>query len=400
MMKYDFDRLIPRVGTNSVKWDMRKEKFGQEDVIPLWVADMDFPVAQQITEALRRRTEHPVYGYSRPAQSLIDTIINRLQHKYGWTVRPEWLVFTPGVIPAVAAALRAYTHPGDSVVMGAPVYHPFWSVLPDAGCRIAVNSLKLENGCYKMDYQDLVRHFTSDRSLFRSQPPAKAMLLCNPHNPVGRVWSRQELMEAGNIAIENGAVVISDEVHCELLFDGVKHTPFASISDEFAQNSLVCMSASKTFNLAGLAASVIIIPNPKLRLEFQRARGGIMPQPDIMAMTALEAAFRDGDEWLGQLLDYLQENLDYLVSYFKDRVPEIKVIKPEGTYLVWLDCRGLGLDKKQLREFFIYEAGVGLDDGSAFGPGGEGFQRMNIACPKATLAEALERIEKAVKELG
>jgi cystathionine beta-lyase len=395
-VKYDFDRPIDRNGTGSVKWDMRREIFGSEDVLPLWVADMDFPVAEPITAALRKRTEHPIYGYTRPSASLIKTIIERLEDKYDWRVEPEWLVFTPGVIPALAAALRAFTHPGDSVVINDPVYHPFWSLIPDAGCRIAASPLKFANGKYEMDLDDLKRRFTPAESPFLAAPQPKMMILCSPHNPVGRVWTPEELNAAGKIAIGGGAVVVSDEVHCELLFDGIKHTPFASISEEFAQNSVVCMSASKTFNLAGLAASVIIIPNPRLRASFQSARSGIMPQPDVMALAALEAAFRDGDEWLEQLLAYLQGNLDFLTDFFMRRIPRIKVVRPQGTYLVWLDCRGLGLDSKRLRNFFIKQARVGLDDGGAFGPGGEGFQRMNIACPRVTLEEALKRIEVAL----
>jgi cystathionine beta-lyase len=225
------------------------------------------------------------------------------------------------------------------------------------------------------------------------------MILCSPHNPVGRVWTAEELTAAGQIAIDAGAVVISDEVHCELLFDGARHTPFASISEEFAQNSIVCMSASKSFNLAGLAASVIIIPNPRLRAAFQSARSGILPQPDVLALTALEAAFRDGDEWLQQLHAYLQGNLDFLVDFFECRIPQIKVIRPQGTYLVWLDCRSLELEKKRLRAFFCGEARVGLDEGHRFGAEGEGFMRMNIACPRATLEEALSRLERAVAGL-
>ncbi|AKG54089.1 cystathionine beta-lyase Bsu PatB [Dehalogenimonas sp. WBC-2] len=399
-MKYDFDRVTDRTGTNSVKWDMRREVFGKEDVLPLWVADMDFPVAEPISEALRRRTGHPFYGYTRPGASLLKSIIQRLKSKYNWRVEPEWLVFTPGVIPALAAAIRAFTHPGDSVVIGDPVYHPFWSLIPNAGCRVAASPLKMVGGQYEMDYEDLTRQFALDSSSFLPRPAAKMMILCSPHNPVGRVWTKDELKTAGRIAIDGGAVVVSDEVHCELLFDGVAHTPFASISEEFAQNSMVCMSASKTFNLAGLAASVIIIPNPRLRADFQSARAGIMPQPDIMAFAALEAAFSQGDEWLGQLGAYLQANLDFLTGFIESRIPLIKIVRPQGTYLVWLDCRGLGLGPKELRSFFINQARVGLDDGFVFGSGGEGFQRMNIACPRLILEEALSRIEQAVKTLS
>jgi len=395
-MKYDFDQVIDRNGTNSVKWDMRKEIFGRDDVLPMWVADMDFPVAEPITAALRKRIHHPVYGYSRPSPSLMKAIIERVERKYNWRIEPEWIVFTPGVIPALAAALRAFTHPGDSVVINDPVYHPFWQLIPNAGCCITASPLKFNDGHYSMDLDDLKKRFALASPGFMAPPQPKAMILCSPHNPVGRVWTPEELVEAGQIAIDAGAVVVSDEVHCELLFDGVKHTPFASLSEEFAQNSFVCMSASKTFNLAGLAASVIIVPNPRLRTAFQSARGGILPQPDILAMTALEAAFRDGDEWLEQLLAYLQGNLDFLVDFFEKRIPRIKVVRPQGTYLVWLDCRGLGLDRNQLRDFFTNIARVGLDEGYRFGAGGEGFMRMNIACPRSLLEEALRRVERVI----
>ncbi|PPD57550.1 MalY/PatB family protein [Dehalogenimonas etheniformans] len=395
-MKYDFDRLIDRTGTNCVKWDMRREVFGTDDLIPMWVADMDFAVAEPITAALRKRTAHPIYGYTSPSPSLIEAVVDRLRRKYNWKVNPEWVVFTPGVIPAIAAALKALIHPGDSVVINDPIYHPFWALVAGAGCRVAASPMKFEGGRYEMDFGDLKRLFSTPHPGFMAPPQPKAKILCNPHNPVGRVYTPDEQRKIGEIAIDSGAIVISDEVHCELLFDGTKHTPFATLSEEFAQNSITCMSASKTFNLAGLAASVIIIPNAHLRADFQTARAGIMPQPDSMALAALEAAFRDGDEWLQQLLAYLQGNLDFLVDFFEKRIPKIKVVRPQGTYLVWLDCRGLGLDSKALRNFFIHQARVGLDEGCRFGPHGEGFMRMNIACPRSTLEEALTRIEKAV----
>ena len=395
-MKYDFDRVIDRTGTNCAKWDARKVVFGTENVIPMWVADMDFPVAEPITAAIRKRAEHPVYGYTSPSQCLIEAVVDRLKRMFNWQIEPQWLVFTPGVIPAIAATLKAFTHPGDSVVINDPVYHPFWSLVQGAGCRVEASPLKFESGKYSMDFKDLKTRFAPPHPGFMAAPQPKAMILCNPHNPVGRVYSPEELRKAGEIVIGAGAVVISDEVHCELLFDGNKHTPFATLSEEFAQNSITCMSASKTFNLAGLAASVIVIPNPKLRADFQTARSGIMPQPDTMALTAIEAAFRYGDEWLEQLLPYLQGNLDFLTDFFEKRIPKIKVVRPQGTYLVWLDCLGLGLDTKQLREFFVRKARLGLDEGCRFGPAGEGFMRMNIACPRSTLEEALEMVEAAV----
>jgi cystathionine beta-lyase len=394
-MKYDFDTPVNRIGTDCAKWDNRKLVFGTEDVIPMWVADMDFAVAEPITAALRKRIEHPVYGYSWPSPSLVTAVVDRMNRNYNWKIEPDWIVFTPGVIPALTVALRAFTHPGDSVVINDPVYHPFWSLIPNAGCRVSASPLNFVGDQFRMDLADLKKRFAPAGAGFMAEPQPKALILCNPHNPVGRVWTADELKAIGKITIDAGAIVISDEVHCELLFDGVKHTPFSSISEEFAKNSIVCMSASKTFNLAGLAASVIIIPNPRLRAAFQSTRSGLLPQPDILAMTALEAAFRDGDEWLNQLRTYLQGNLDFLTDFFKKHIPKIKVIRPQGTYLVWLDCRGLELDSKGLRDFFVHKARVGLDEGCRFGPGGEGFMRMNVACPRVTLEEALKRIEES-----
>jgi len=256
----------------------------------------------------------------------------------------------------------------------------------------------LNHGRYEFDLNDLEKKFSS-REGIRGPSRIKMMILCSPHNPVGRVWTRQELTAVGKTVISHDAIMISDEIHCELLYQGQQHTPFASISHDFEQNSIVCQGDSKTFNLAGVPASTIIIPNQKLRNAFTSARSGILPQPDIFGMVALEAAYREGDEWLQQVLDYLQHNLDFMLAFFKERIPKLTVIKPEGTYLVWLDCRKLGLDNTALRAFFREKARVGFDDGYVFGPSGTGFQRMNIACPRVVLEEALKRIEAAVKNL-
>ncbi len=395
-MKYDFDTVIDRRHTDSSKWGNLKSNFGSDDVLPMWVADMDFSIAKPITEALRKRTEHEIYGYTYPRPSLLHAVVHRMQQRYGWRVKAEWIAFTPGVVPALGAAVRAFTHPGDEVILQDPVYHPFWALVSQSGCVSASNPLKLLDGHYEMDIEDLDRRFARRGNV---KPRVRAMVLCNPHNPIGRVWTREELVRAGTIVIDHGAVVISDEVHCEVLYRGQQHTPFASISEEFAQNSVVCMAASKSFNLAGLAASTIIIPNEKLRDLFAAARGGILPPPDVFGFVALEAAYREGDEWLEQMLAYLEANLEFMLDYFARRIPRIKVIKPEGTYLVWLDCRGLGLTNEALQAFFRKKAKVGLDDGYIFGPGGIGFQRINIACPRATLEEALGRIERAVNSL-
>ena len=391
-MKYDFDRIIERNNTGSAKWDCVEAVFGTKDVLPMWVADMDFPIAEPITAALRKRTEHDIYGYTQASPSVIGAVVDRMKQKYGWKVDPEWVVFTPGVVPALNAAVKAFTSPGDEVILQGPVYHPFWSAITANGCRVANNELKLTGGRYEIDFGDLESKSCSPRT--------KLMLLCHPHNPVGRVWGREELSRMGEIVLKNNAVLVSDEIHCELLFRGFKHIPFAAVSTEFEQNCLVCMAPSKTFNLAGLGASTIIIPNKKLRDRFCAAKTGFMPGPNIFGLVALEAAYRHGDEWLEQVLEYLEGNLKFLTKYFAEKTPDIKVIRPEGTYLVWLDCRKLGMDAASLKSFMIETAKVGLEDGTIFGPEGAGFQRMNIACPRAILEEALRKIEQAVKGRG
>ena len=398
-MKYDFNQICDRKNTNCFKWDFIQSIFGNDDVIPMWVADMDFPVATPIVEALKRRAEHEFYGYTKASTDVIQSVVDRMWDKYAWKIKPEWVVFTPGVVPALNITVRMLTHPGDEIILQEPVYYPFFPAVTFSGCQIVNNQLKLINGCYEMDYEDLEHQFHARIGMFPVPSRIKAIMLCNPHNPVGRLWSKEELTKLGDIAIKHGVVVISDEIHCELLFKDNQHTPFASISEEFEQNSIVCMSPSKTFNLAGLEVSSIIIPNKKLRHLFINTRTGILPEPNLFGYTALEAAYRFGDEWLDQLLDYLQGNLDFLLKYFANRIPKIKVIKPQGTYLIWLDCRDLGMDDMTLRNFMRDKAKVGFDDGFLFGSGGSGFQRMNIACPRPILEEALIRIETMVNKL-
>lgn len=394
MVKYDFNMICSRKNTDCFKWDGIHEIFGRDDIIPMWVADMDFPVAKPITEAIKKRADHPFYGYTKPGPSIVNAVVERMKQKFSWEIQPEWIVFTPGVVPAIHLAIRSLTHPGDGVVLQKPVYYPFFPAVTRSGCQIVNNNLKLVGDHYEMDYEDLEDKFAS-----RKGPSSlKAMMICNPHNPVGRHWSEKELIKAGEIAIENGAKVISDEIHCEILFKG-KHIPFASISEEFQENSVVCMAPSKTFNLAGLEISTIIIPNKKLRDEFVGMQSGMVPRPNLFGYTALEAAYRSGDNWLEQVLDYLKANLNFLMDYI-EKIPGIRVIEPEGTYLVWLDCRELGMDGQELRSFMLDKAKVGMDDGFLFGDSGEGFMRMNIACPRPILQEALGRIEGAVLDLG
>jgi cysteine-S-conjugate beta-lyase len=396
-VKYDFDTVCDRSNTNCSKWDAVATMFGSPEVIPMWVADMDFPCAQPVTAALIQRSEHQFYGYTQAGRNVIEAVVDRMQRKFNWKIKPEWVVFTPGVVPALGASVRALTHPGDEIILQQPVYYPFFGAVTLSGCQIANNGLKLINGRYEMDLEDLEQKFHSKPGMHATPSRVKGIIICNPQNPVGRLWNKEELTKMGQIVIRHGGVVIADEIHCELLFKGYKHTPFASISEEFEQNSVVCMAPSKTFNLAGLSASSIIIPNKKLRESFNNIRSGILPGPNLFGLTGLEAAYRYGDEWLEQVLDYLQGNLDFTLDYFEKKIPRIQVIKPQGTYLLWLDCRALGMDDMALRKFMREKAKVGFDDGFLFGTGGNGFQRMNIACPRSLLAEALKRIEEAVR---
>ncbi len=399
-MKYDFDRVIDRRNTDSAKWGKVETLFGDKDVLPMWVADMDLPIARPITEALRKRTEHQIYGYALPQPSTIEAVVNRVQKKYQWKIKPEWVVFTPGVVPALHAAIRAFSHPGDEVIIQGPVYYPFWSSIKNCGCQAANNELNLIDGHYRMNFEDLERKFRVHKDGMMPLPSRiRLMILCSPHNPVGRVWTKEELTRVGEIVLKHGVLMVSDEVHCELLYQGSRHTPFACLSKEFEQNSITCMAPSKTFNLAGLNVSSIIIPNRQIREKFNAARLGIQSSPNVFGYVALEAAYRYGDEWLEQLLEYLQANLEFLMDCFEKKIPKIKVIRPEGTYLVWLDCRDLFMSPEELRTFMRTKAKVGLDDGYLFGTGGAGFQRINIACPRATLEEALRRIENAISSI-
>jgi cystathionine beta-lyase len=385
---YCFDRAIDRRNTNCSKWDGVARVFGDKDLLPLWIADMDFRVAEPIIEAIRERLNHPIFGYTMPNVGLIDTICERLERQYDWAVQPEWLVFTPGVIPALNASVKALTCPGDKVVIHSPVYPPFKGAVTNNRCETSVSQLILTNGRYEVDLDDFEARL--------ADPKAKATILCNPHNPGGRVWTRAELEGMAEAACRHDRFIVSDEIHCELMLNGSTHVPVGALSDEIARRSIVCMAPSKTFNLAGLACSVTIIPDEGLRKRFAEAKAGIMGSPNLLGMIAMEAAYRHGDDWLRQVLKYIEGNLEFMCSYFEERIPQIRVMKPEATYLVWLDCRDLRMTPQDLSAFFRDVGKVWLNDGYTFGSGGEGFMRINIACPRATLAEALKRIENAV----
>lgn len=393
-MKYNFDKIIDRTKHHSVKWDELEINFGAipKDVLPMWIADMEFRSPQPVIEAIKKATEHGIYGYTSRPLSYYQAIIDWMEKRYNWKIKKDWIAYSPGVVPALSLIIRAFCQLGDKVIIQPPVYYPFFRVIENNGCHILKNSLKLENGRYVMDFEDLERKIDDSR--------VKILIFCSPHNPVGRVWQKEELIRLGEICLKNDVIVISDEIHADILFKGYKHTPFASISYEFAQNSIICTSPSKTFNLAGLQTSTNIIPNKKYYKIYNNILNSLeLSENNVFGLVALEAAYRDGEEWLEQFLSYLNENLEFLMKYFKERIPKIRVIKPEGTYLVWLDCRQLGFNTKALNDFMIKKAKVALDDGYWFGIEGEGFMRINIACPRSFLEEGIKRIENAVNSL-
>jgi cystathionine beta-lyase len=393
-MKYNFDESIDRTNYHSVKWDELKTKFGDipEDVLPMWIADMEFRSPQPVIEAIKKAAEHGIYGYTSRPLSYYQAIIDWMEKRHNWKVKKDWLVFSPGVVPALSFIIRAFTQPGDKVIVQPPVYYPFFRVIENNGCHVVNNPLKLSNKKYFMDYDDLERKV--------DDPRVKLIILCSPHNPVGRVWQKEELIILGEICLEHNIIVVSDEIHADILFKGYRHIPFASISPAFAHHSITCTAPSKTFNLAGLQTSSIIIPNKKYCRIYENILDSLaLDENSVFGLVALEAAYRDGEEWLEQLLSYLNENLKFLMKYFKERIPKIKVIKPEGTYLVWLDCRQLGFNAKGLNNFMIKKSGVALDDGYWFGTEGEGFMRINIACPRSFLEEGLKRIERAINSI-
>ena len=385
-----FDKVIDRMGTQSAKWNQY-----DEDVLPLWVADMDFQSPQPIIDAIFERTKHGIFGYSYYYAEYFTAILNWFKRHYNWDIAQEWLAFTPGVIPAINIAIQAFTNPGDKIIIQNPVYYPFFGTIKNNGRQIQYNPLQLNNGRYEMNLEDLKEKV--------KDPRANVLILCNPHNPVGRVWSREELIELGEICIENKTLIISDEIHCDLVYPGYEHINFALIKDEFAMNSITCTSLSKTFNLAGLQLSTIIIPNPELHKNFANSVERVfLPEeygylPNSLSLAAYTAGYEKCDDWLTSLLSYIDKNLEFLKLFLKNNIPQIEVIEPEGTYLVWLDFRNLGIANDQLEKFLVEKAKVALDDGSKFGKGGEGFQRMNIACPRSILDEALKRIERGIK---
>lgn len=391
-MRYDFNTVIERRGTCSLKWDVAETMFGSRDIIPMWVADMDFRTSEPVIQALRKVADHGIYGYATRLPSYYESFIGWMKRRHNWDIKREWIEFTPGVVPSLNLAVRALTAPGDEVIVQTPVYYPFFKAINYNGRTMLDSPLRLDSGHYVMDLDDLRRKIT---------PRTKLMLLCSPHNPGGRVWTVPELTALGELCIRHGIIVVSDEIHSDIIYRGFKHTVFATISKEFAQNSVTCTGVSKTFNLAGLNTSNIIIPNENIRNRFHHETLACgINLPNLFGIAAVEAAYRYGESWLEQLLDYLEGNLDYLTNYIEERIPSIKVIRPQGTYLAWLDCRSLPISGERAKNFMPAEAKVGLEEGTIFGAGEIGFWRMNFACPRSLLKQALERIERAVNNLN
>ena len=386
-MNYNFDEIIPREGTNCLKYDARERFFGNSEVLPLWVADMDFKTPGFIVDAIKKRAEHEIYGYTFRGDSYYQSIIGWMKRRHNWDIQREWISFSPGVVAGLTFAIEAFTQPGDGVVVQPPVYFPFFDCVKGTKRKMIENPFKIENGRYTFDFEDLKSKIHKNTKLF---------LLCNPQNPGGMVWTKEELTELANICLENKIMIISDEIHSDLIFENHKHIPIASLSEEVAQNCMISMAPSKTFNVAGFSSSVVIIPNKTKFTQFERAIGvGHLGMGNIFGTIATEAAYTHGDEWLNQMLQYLWENYRVLEDFFKTNLPKVTVMKPEATYLIWLDFTKYGMKNDDLMKFTIENAKVGLNDGGRFGTGGDGWLRINIGCPRSILVEALERLGKA-----
>lgn len=390
-MKYNFNKVINRKNTNSTKWDSIDKEFGCTEVLPLWIADMDLVCAPAIVNALTKRAEHPIYGYGHIPEAFFESAINWADKRFNTVLKRDWLTTVPGVVPALNLAIDAFTKVGDEVIIQPPVYYPFFSVIKNNGRCIVENPLKEEEGYYYMDLDDLEKKITSK---------TKMLILCSPANPVGRVWSKEELLALVEICKKHNIIIIADEIHADLVYKKGTHIPFYSLSEEAANMSITFMSPSKTFNIAGLFSSLTVIPNKDLFTEFTHSiLRSSLENLNIFGIEAVMAAYNEGEEWLDDLLVHLRGNAEYIHNYLKNNIPEVKMKLTEATYLGWLDFRDFGFNGDELNSFLIKEAKLGLNDGRVFGSIGEGFMRLNYACPRQTIEEAMNRLGKAVKNL-
>lgn len=400
-MPFDFDEIIDRENTHSVKWDYHAHggfsawdktygHNGADRVLPMWVADMDFRCPPAVTKALGDLAAHGIFGYSAKTDDYVEAVCGWFRDRQGWDAQGDWLITAPGVVPTLNVVVRAFTQPGDKVIVQRPVYYPFFRVTHNNGCEVVSNSLVLEDGTYRMDLEDLEAK--------AKDPKAKLLILCSPHNPIGRVWTGEELTEVAEICARHGVIVVADEIHGDLMFPGETFTPFATLGDTAAQNTIVCTAPSKTFNLAGLHTSNIFIPNPALREQFaQTYANHSLPGMNPFGIAATMAAYRGAGDWLDAVMAYVAGNADRLIAFFGQEVPEIRAIRPQGTYLQWFDCRALDLDKDALEDLMLNQAKVYFDEGYIFGEEGEGFERINLACPRSVLDEALVRIRDTIR---
>lgn len=391
-MKYNFDEIHDRSKNQSVKWDALEDHFGSKNILPMWVADMDFKTSEPIIDALKARVEQGIFGYTVEVDQYRQSIIDWCKNKHDWSIKKEWILYSPGVVPTLSLAISEFTGVGDKVVIQPPVYAPFERVVEDNNRELLLNPLKKDDdGYYTMDLTDLENKFIEG---------AKTLILCNPHNPVGRVWNIEELESLERLTSKYGVLVISDEIHSDLIMKNNKHIPFASINSEHNTNVIICMAPTKTFNLAGIQTSYVILPNEDNHRKLADAFGKInLTRNNCFGQVSSIAAYEKGDEWLTQMLEYIEDNIDFLIDYINKNIPEIKVMKPEGTYLVWLDLTSLGFNNDELKEFMVDKAKIALIDGGFFGLGGEGFMRFNVATPRERVADGVKRIENAISKL-
>lgn len=389
MKHYNFDEIIDRKGTSCVKYDGLKNAYqGKENLIPLWVADMDFATPDFIVEALKKRCEHPVFGYTFDDDEYYESIQTWLDYKYHWKTEREWISYIPGIVKGIGLAVQCFTQPGDKVIIQPPVYHPFRLVPTRMGREVVYNPLKLEDGVYKMDFEQLESLIDKD---------CKMLILSNPHNPGGVVWEKEALVKLAQICSAHGILVISDEIHAEMTYPQFRHHPFATVSEEAAACSVTFMAPSKTFNIAGIVSSYALVPDSRIREKFYSfLEAGELNAGTIFAFTATKAAYTYGAEWLQQMRSYVIENVNFVDEYLKKNIPLIKVYRPQASFLVWLDCRELKLTQPELVQLFEDKAGLALNDGTMFGKEGEGFMRLNIGCPRSILNQALESLKKAI----
>ncbi len=389
---FNFDEVILRTGTSSMKWDLTEALFGEKDMIPMWVADMDFKAPPAAIEAMQKRAMHGVFGYTFRSSSYLEAAVNWQEKRHQWKIKPEWIVGSPGVVTALSVLIELLSDPGDHVMIQAPVYHPFYRIITSHRRRVTDNQLLLtDSGRYELDLEEMERQIIADK--------VKLLVLCHPHNPVGRVWNENELRAIGQLCVKHGVFVLSDEIHGDIIFKGHRHIPFASLSEEIAKLTVTCTAPSKTFNIAGLHSSSTIIEDEKLRERYMTSlQTYSISMENCFAQVAVEACYRHGEPWLEELLIYLEQNADALMEFVAQRLPQIKMYKPEGTYLAWLDCRAVSENPEQLKELMFHKAKVAFNEGSMFGKEGAGFLRVNFGTPRSLLMEGMERFARALEQ--